>query len=103
MSDIPTGIPTGIPTSIPTTNPTSLPTMIPTFNITTIDDDKLLNTREDDDIEPSIIAAIVIGSFGISYIIYMSYQMFGSEIHKKLRRWYHRKKQNDNLARIMPV
>lgn len=100
---MPTGIPTSIPTSIPTTNPTSLPTMIPTFNITTISDDKLSNTSENDDVEPSIIAAIVLGSLGISYIIYMTYQMFGPQIHKNLRRWYHRKKQNDNLARIMPV
>ena len=103
---MPTGMPTGMPTSLPTMIPTSLPTLIPTSNTTTIfDDDKLLNTshKDDDDVEPSIIAAIVLGSLGISYIIYISYQMFGSEIHKKIRRWYHRKKKNDNLARIMPV
>lgn len=79
--------------------PTSIPTI---FN-----DDNLLHPRahEDDELKLSIIAAIVLGSMGLSYIVYISYHAFGGELYKKLRRWYKRKNQSqsDNLARIMPM
>ena len=98
--------PTSMPTSMPTMIPTGIPTMIPTFNITTIlNDDNLLRpiAQEEDDLKLSIIAAIILGSMGLSYIVYISYHAFGGELYKKMRRWYKRNEQSDNLARIMPV
>lgn len=108
MSEVPTSMPTSMPTSIPTSMPTSIPTMIPTYNLTTIlNDDNLLHPYADDDndLKLSIIAAIVLGSIGFSYIMYISYRAFGGELYKKLRRWYKRnnQSQSDNLARIMPM
>jgi len=86
--------------------PTSIPTMIPTFNLTTIfNDDNLLHpiAQEEDELKLSIIAAIILGSMGLSYIVYISYHAFGRELYKKVRIWCKRNEQSDNLARIMPV
>ena len=84
------------------------PTSIPTFKLTTIlNDDNLLRpiAQEEDDLKIPIIAAIVLGSMGFSYIVYISYHAFGGDLYKKLRRWYKRNNQvqSDNLARIMPM
>ena len=92
------GMPTGIPTSIPTTIPTTLPTIV-------FIDDNVLDASEDDDndLQRSIVVGVIMGSISLSYILYVSYQMFKIDIHNYLRRCYVRKTKTNNLARIMPV